>query len=167
MVSQYARQRQSDFPGLILWVPAFGVHYSRLRPPDGATLIRTGQILIDSYENLSASSRSDGFIAAKTADERVVHAASLPFLLRLGSWGFSWHWHGPKLRMPLLMQLAEKDRAICNVAAQRVFAAAPASDKQLVVWPQARHTIFWDPVAPQTVDFTVNWMRQRATSRTS
>ena len=161
VAAEYARARQDRLVALVLMVPAFQVHPSRfLARQDLGLLLRKARSFLDSEENLSVSSRDEGFIRAKIADPLVTHSVHISYLLRLGWMGVRWFWIAASLRLPLLMLLAGKDQAISNTMAQRVYRSigTPADHKQLRIWGNAYHTVCWDPDAPEIIDTAVSWI---------
>jgi alpha-beta hydrolase superfamily lysophospholipase len=160
IAADYARHEQKRLAGLILMVPAFKVHPSRLKNPKGlGQIFRTGRIPIDTTENLQACTRVTGFIRAKQSDWLVTHEVSNTYLIRLARWGGQWPEAAAELKLPLLFCVGSEDQIIDNQAARAVFdrAATPAKQKTWKEWTGACHTLFWDPLTPEVVEYMARW----------
>jgi acylglycerol lipase len=64
----------------------------------------------------------------------------------------------PQLPLPVLLMLAEADQIIDNAATQRLFSCLPASRLQSVVWPNARHTLEFEPGREQIFGRLIEWL---------
>lgn len=71
----------------------------------------------------------------------------------------------PELTMPLLLMLAGRDKIIDNAQVQTFFDRAPSSDKQLIRYAKAEHTLeFETHPEPYFADLT-KWLCSRKASR--
>ena len=188
IAADYARRGQKRLTGLILLTPAFQVHPSRLCvPPEIKELSMTGHISIgkagpfgavttaslgigidarvsiDTAEHLGAGTRVPGFIRAKQRDPLALHEVNMTYLLRLAQTGAEWPEAASELKLPLIMCMAGEDRIIDAETAKRVFDRAGTSKGQKTwkKWDNACHTLCWDPVTPELIDYLAEWATQQ------
>lgn len=91
-------------------------------------------------------------------DELALHRATVSFLKssldldRLAAEA------GRRIRCPVLLMLAGRDRIIDNAATRRYFASIPAADKQLLEYPDAEHTLEFEPNRDRIIGDLVEWL---------
>jgi len=64
---------------------------------------------------------------------------------------------GPTLRLPVLLFLAGQDRIVDNLRLRRFFQALPGPGKRLVVYPEAHHTLEFEPDPRAFLEELVEW----------
>ncbi len=62
------------------------------------------------------------------------------------------------IRAPLLVQLAGRDKIIDNQATRRLFGHVASTDKTLIEFPDACHTLEFDPCRDEAVRSLVDWI---------
>lgn len=70
---------------------------------------------------------------------------------------------GRRLSMPILMMLAGRDRIIDNAATKRIFEQMSSQRKTLIEYPEARHTLEFEPKPDQFIDDLLAWLEGMAT----
>jgi alpha-beta hydrolase superfamily lysophospholipase len=63
----------------------------------------------------------------------------------------------PRLRIPVLLQLAGEDTVVSNAASRELASRLP-SDPQITEYGQAFHALFHDPLASEVFDDLRNWL---------
>jgi alpha-beta hydrolase superfamily lysophospholipase len=71
---------------------------------------------------------------------------------------------GPEIQVPVLLMLAGRDRIIDNDAMKRFFATVASQDKTLVEFPQATHTLEFDPCFEEFVQKLLAWLNAQSKS---
>lgn len=152
---------QSRLVALSLFAPAFQVHRSRFMAPLSLKRLMTqGKVPIITPSHLEPATRDPQFLEARLKDPLTLQEVAPGYLLRLFWLGQQWPRLAERLRLPVFIGLAEKDWIIDNAAAQRVIERTPHQAKQLVIWPEAHHTVFWDPVAPTLFADWDRWLKE-------
>lgn len=67
--------------------------------------------------------------------------------------------------VPVLLLLAEQDRIIDNVATRRIVERFPATDRTVIEYPEAHHTLEFEPGGPPFVDDVLKWLAERTPNR--
>ncbi|HMP60023.1 MAG TPA: alpha/beta fold hydrolase [Gemmatales bacterium] len=162
LAATLAVDAQSRLAGLALLVPAFQVHRSRFMAPVSVSRLFTqGLIPIVADCHLTPATRDPRFVESRLKDPLTLQEVNPAYLLRLFWLSQRWPASARQLQLPLFVGLAEKDCIVDNAAAQRVLEKASSPIKDLRLWPEAYHTVFWDPVLPTLMtDFDV-WLKQR------
>lgn len=70
----------------------------------------------------------------------------------------------PYLTMPSLLMLAGGDEIVDNEAVERFFQGVAATDRTVVTYPEARHTLEFEPGREQYVADLINWLQERSPS---
>jgi alpha-beta hydrolase superfamily lysophospholipase len=154
---------QKRLAGLALLAPAFLVHHSRFRAPGNiAQILFSLRIPINTREHLEPSTRDPGFITARLADPYAINEVYPGYLMKLGMLGMGWPQAASDLTLPLYIGVPAKDQIIDSRAARWVFTRAATAPEQKTwqEWPDAYHTVFWDPIAPALVDTLAQWSRR-------
>jgi acylglycerol lipase len=153
---------QPRLAGLSLLAPAFQVHRSRFMAPMSLSRLMTqGRIPIVTPSHLQPATRDPRFLEARLKDPLTLQEVAPGYLLRLFWLGQQWPRLAERLRLPSFMGLAEKDWIVDNAAAQRVLERMPERGKVLKLWPEAHHTVFWDPITPTLVTDWDAWVNQQ------
>lgn len=66
-----------------------------------------------------------------------------------------------KVACPTLMMLASQDRIIDNSATENYFQRIATSQKELIIYPEAAHTLEFEPNREEIFDALVNWLNCR------
>jgi alpha-beta hydrolase superfamily lysophospholipase len=69
-------------------------------------------------------------------------------------------WAARYVNVPTLVVLAEKDRIIDNAKTRRFVRKFPTSDLTIHEFPDAHHTLEFEPDGPPFVDLVMNWIRE-------
>lgn len=67
-----------------------------------------------------------------------------------------------RITMPTLLMLAGRDRIIDNAATKAYFARLGSSDRTLVEYPEAAHTLEFEPNRDEFVDALLDWLEHLA-----
>jgi len=62
---------------------------------------------------------------------------------------------------PTLLLLAGQDRIIDNVQTRRFVASFPTRDNRVIDYPEAHHTLEFEPDAHPFVEDVVRWIKRR------
>jgi alpha-beta hydrolase superfamily lysophospholipase len=160
LAAHYALASQKRLAGLALLAPAFLVHHTRFRTPGNiAQILFSMRIPISTREHLEPSTRDPGFIAARLADPWAVNEVYPSYLMKLGMLGMEWPQAASDLKLPLYIGIPGNDQIIDSRVSRWVFvrAQAPPEEKRWQEWPDACHTLFWDPIAPDLVETLAQW----------
>lgn len=65
-----------------------------------------------------------------------------------------------RIRCPVLLMLAGRDRIIDNAATRRYFERIPAAHRKVIEYPDARHTLEFEPNREQIVDDLLAWLAE-------
>jgi alpha-beta hydrolase superfamily lysophospholipase len=68
-----------------------------------------------------------------------------------------------KVTTPVLLMLAERDRIIDNAKTRRFVEQFAATDKTIIEYPGAHHTLEFEPEPRRFVDDLITWLESRAT----
>jgi alpha-beta hydrolase superfamily lysophospholipase len=69
--------------------------------------------------------------------------------------------------VPVLLLLAGRDRIIDNARTRRFVASFPAADKTIIEYPEAHHTLEFEPPPHPYLDDLIGWLRRQALSRSA
>jgi alpha-beta hydrolase superfamily lysophospholipase len=152
--------------GLILLCPGF---FSKVRPSlrdglgiFGARLVTPRKLFavpLNDPELFTATPRwqqflRDDFLALRQATARLmVESARLDFYRRLTP-GY--------VRMPVLLMLAELDRITDNVPTRRFVESFASTDKQIIEYPGAHHTLEFEPDPDIFIGDLRHWLKQHS-----
>jgi alpha-beta hydrolase superfamily lysophospholipase len=164
VAADYAWRGEQRLAGLVLLVPAFGVHRSRVRAPgEVGGLLRTGRITLDNEQNLLGSTRDKDFPKAKLADQLTTHAVRPIYLTAIAGMQLDWPRAASELKMPLFIGTAGNDQIVDNQVTERVLEGArtPKDQKTWRQWNDAYHTLCWDPLTPRIFQEVAAWVLQR------
>ena len=67
-----------------------------------------------------------------------------------------------KVRQPSLLMLAGQDRIVNNALTLGYFESLASPDRHLIVYPEAHHTLEFEPDGPPFVDDLLKWLTERA-----
>jgi alpha-beta hydrolase superfamily lysophospholipase len=166
LAADYAWRGEKPLAGLVLMVPAFSVHASRLQGATSgvARLLTGGRVAIGTRESLESCTRDKAFLEARLADKLALNEVELSFLTRLLRMQTDVVAAAGAIKVPLYVTVAGKDRVIDNAVVERFYAAAgtPKDAKTWRRWEGAHHTLCWDPVTRQAIDDIARWvLKQR------
>ena len=65
------------------------------------------------------------------------------------------------MQLPSLLTLAGQDRIIDNTATRRFAASFPSHDNRVIDYPNAHHTLEFEPDGHPFVQDLANWMARR------
>jgi alpha-beta hydrolase superfamily lysophospholipase len=71
---------------------------------------------------------------------------------------------GAAIRCPTLLMLAGRDRIIDNAAMRRFFESIASSEKRLVEFPDAAHTLEFEACFEEFIAALLNWLNQHEKS---
>jgi alpha-beta hydrolase superfamily lysophospholipase len=164
IAADYAWRGEKRLAGLVLLVPAFGVHRSRVQPSgEVASFLKTRRITLDNEKNLMESTRDKDFPKVKVADPLATHSVRPMYLAAIAGMQLDWPRAAAELQMPLFIGTAGKDQIVDSQIAARVFerARSPKDQKSWRQWDEAYHTLCWDPLTPQIFQDVTTWVLQR------
>jgi alpha-beta hydrolase superfamily lysophospholipase len=92
------------------------------------------------------------------ADPLSLRQASARFLLASRGLDILLHHKACALRLPVLLFLAGRDRIVDNGALRRFFAALPDEGKRLVYYPEAHHTLEFEPDPRPFFEELLRWV---------
>lgn len=163
LAAAVARQRPDLVDGLALLYPGIS---SRIRPrPLQTAQLRLARLLgvryrrapipLDDPELFTSDPAAQEFIRT---DPLTLHQATAGFFLADQELTRIAQSSGPFLRIPTLMMLAGRDR-ICDVESSRAyFKTIAALDKTLIEFPDATHTLEFDPCFEDFLAALISWL---------
>lgn len=92
------------------------------------------------------------------ADPLSLHRATARFLMASRWLDRLLRGKAPALRLPLLLFLAGEDRILDNLKLRRFFQAVADGRKRLVVYPQAQHTLEFEPDPQPFFEEIIRWV---------
>lgn len=112
---------------------------------------------------LTSGSRDPEFIENKRNDRLALREVSPAYVLRIGQ-AIARALLRPRIRVecPVFIAHGESDRILSPVGSRVLHFRINCPDKQLVMFPQAYHTLFWDPVSPQLFAQLTDWIQSQA-----
>jgi alpha-beta hydrolase superfamily lysophospholipase len=158
------RRHPALVDGLVLLCPGF---FARVRPPFkdrlGILISRLFRpsaffpIPLDEAELFTANPRWLRFLRQDTLTQHYASARFLVESVRLDGYLRFCPRH---VKVPVLLQLAEKDRIIDNVRTRRFVERFAAADKQIVEYPGAHHTLEFEPDPEAFIRETCTWLER-------
>jgi len=85
------------------------------------------------------------WLAFLREDPLALHEATARFLVESVRLDFYLRWLPARVRLPVLLLLAERDRIIDNAATRRFVERFALGDKQIIEYPSAHHTLEFEP----------------------
>jgi alpha-beta hydrolase superfamily lysophospholipase len=166
LAADYAWRGERRLAGLVLLVPAFGVHTARLEKPvaELVSALGSGRVALGTPDKIGASTRNAGFVRARLADPLALADVRLSYLVKLARLEQDWPRAAAEFNLPLFVCVAGNDRIVDNKATERFFekAATPPADKTWRRFDEAFHTLCWDPITPALVEDLAQWVLRRA-----
>jgi alpha-beta hydrolase superfamily lysophospholipase len=163
------RRHPDAFDGIVLIAPGL---YPRVRPGIGerlriiaARLVapqRTFPIPLNDPESFTANVerrhfiRNDPFMLRRATARMLFESGRLDVYLRFST---------RCVTVPVLLLLAEHDRIIDNAATRRMVERFPATDRTVIEYPDAYHTLEFEPGGPPFVDDVLKWLAERSPNR--
>jgi alpha-beta hydrolase superfamily lysophospholipase len=159
------RRHPGLIDGLALLCPGF---YAQVRPPFGQRLRilwsrlvaprRLFPVPLSDPELFTATPRWQQFVRDDALGLRQATARLLIESVRLdGYLRFARRY----VTVPVLLMLAGKDRVIRNERTRRLLERWPATDKQLIEYPQAHHTLEFEPDPDRFINDLRGWLERR------
>jgi acylglycerol lipase len=160
LAADYAWRGEQRLAGLALLAPAFQVHPSIKADPDEiSNALRKGYVSLETKAQLAASTASPGFMKARIEDKLALDHVKLSYLVVLARLQQKWPKAAVKIKLPLFVGVAGRDRVVDPEAVKRFYkdAATPKKKKMWRQWDKAYHTVCWDPLTPDVVEDLAKW----------
>src|SRR5439155_3560464 len=148
--------------GLVLIAPGLR---PRVRPPLGHRLRimisrfvaprRRFPIPLNNPELFTASPDRRRYIRD---DSLSLRDASARLLFESGRMDVYLRFAARHVTVPVLLLLAQHDRIVDNVATRRLVARFPTTDKSVIEYPNAHHTLEFEPGGPPFLDDLIGWL---------
>lgn len=161
------RRHRGLVDGLVLLCPGF---FPRVRPPAKQQLPiawsrlvaprRLFPIPLNHPELFTATQRWQQFIREDPLSLRQATARLLIESVRLSGY---MKFCPKSVTVPILLLLAGKDGIIDNVRTRRYVESFAASDKQIIEYPAAHHTLEFEPAPDRFVDDLIGWLNRHCT----
>jgi alpha-beta hydrolase superfamily lysophospholipase len=161
----YAKSDGVELAGLVLLAPALNLHLSQYFSLESALLfpnllyaVRKPVInLVGS--RLEESTRDDDFVLSRRTDPLSYKQVSFGYLLDGQRLVWDWRWAiAPKVQTPTLIVKGESDRIVSHGQCVEFYERLAASDKQLEMFPEVKHTTLWDPQRDEILQLVGDWL---------
>jgi alpha-beta hydrolase superfamily lysophospholipase len=155
--------------GLALLCPGF---FGRVAPPLGqrfaiawSRLVEPGRLFpipLNDPELFTATPQWQQFIRDDPLSLRQATARLLIESVRLGGY---LRVVPNQIHVPVLLMLAENDRIIHNERTRRYVERFATTDKEMIVYPGAHHTLEFEPERDRIIDDLQGWIERHTVSR--
>ncbi len=166
LAADYAWHGERRLAGLGLLVPAFGVYEGLLEKNilGLGEMLTTRRVPLGTPDQIHGCTRSPAFARARLADPLALNEVRLAYVMNIGRMQRDWPAAAPEVNLPLYIVVGGKDRVVDNKATKKVFdhAAMPGPEKTWRSYPDASHTVCWDPDTPAIIDGLARWVLQKA-----
>ncbi len=136
------------------WAERCAVLWARLTKPD-----RLFPIPLSDPELFTALPRWLQFLRE---DPLALHHATARFLVESVRLDGYVRWARRSVRVPVLLLLAEKDRIIDNQRTRAFVERLPTTDKEILTYPGAHHTLEFEPEPDRFVEDLLRWLANHA-----
>jgi alpha-beta hydrolase superfamily lysophospholipase len=163
------RRHPNSCDGIVLIAPGL---CPRVRPSMGERLriigarlvapLRTFPIPLNDPELFTANAERRLFIHN---DPLMLRRATARMLFESGRLDVYLRFAARCVTMPVLLLLAEQDRIIDNAATRRIVERFPATERSVMEYPGAHHTLEFEPGGPPFVDDVLKWLAERSPNR--
>lgn len=164
---------QRRHPGLVAGLALLGPGlFPRVRPPLRQRLAiawarvtaprRLFPIPLDDPELFTASPHWQRFLRE---DPLSLHQATARFLVESARLDGYLGWCPSSVRLPILLLLAEHDRIIDNTATRRFVDRFASTDKVVIEYPGAHHTLEFEPDPQIFIGDLQHWLERHALAR--
>jgi len=157
----------SKLSGLILIAPGLIIHRDQICHPETfqvlpKALLKPGTPTVNIVgSRLEMGTRDPEFIKKRRKDELALSKVSLKYLLTLAKIDCLWEKRYPRnIQIPTLILQGLRDRALNPKGASKLYDLISSKDKERVIFPQAFHTLLWDPDTPRVFEAISEWLRQ-------
>lgn len=162
-----AARPDADLAGLVLQSPALSAHPSQVIGPQLVLAGLAGVLAPDHptiplTDFLAAGSRDPEFFRIRREDPLAQARVSARYLARFALDSARWRTHAPSIRTPVLVLQAGYDRIVRTPPMRELLALAPSADETLRAYPEAYHTLLWDPRTPEVLRDVGDWLLARA-----
>ncbi|HEX8813921.1 MAG TPA: alpha/beta hydrolase [Terriglobales bacterium] len=164
----YAKSDGLELTGLVLLAPALNLHPSQFFSVESALLFPN---LIYAHRKpvinlvgarLEESTRDDDFVVTRRTDPLAYKNVSFGYLLDGQRLVWDWRWAiAPKVKTPTLIVKGQSDRIVSHAQCLEFYQRLAASDKQLEMFPDVKHTTLWDPQRDEILQLVSHWMSNR------
>ncbi len=161
----YGSNNSHDLAGLILVAPALGVHIKQLLTTSTSLLalyliLAPDQPVIDLGKNrLEISSRDAQFKEYRVNDSLALQKVSARYIYTLYSMTKGWKKKYPEnIAIPTLIIQGLQDKVINPQCAQKLYDLIKREDKEIRLFPDAYHTLFFDSDSPQVFKAVIDWL---------
>jgi alpha-beta hydrolase superfamily lysophospholipase len=164
----YAKSDGVELTGLVLLAPALNLHPSQYFSLESALLfpnllyaVRKPVINLVGTR-LEESTRDDDFVISRRTDPLSYKNVSFGYLLDGQRLVWDWRWAiAPKVKTPTLIVKGESDRIVSHGQCLEFYERLAASDKQLEMFPEIKHTTLWDPQRDEVLQLVGDWVLNR------
>ncbi|GAB4136933.1 MAG: alpha/beta hydrolase [Planctomycetaceae bacterium] len=100
-------------------------------------------------------------------DERTLHEATTGFFIANRNLDRAVHNYAEWIHCPLLLMLAGQDRIINNQETKQFYERLGSTTRQLLEYPEAAHTLEFEPNREEIVSDLINWLDDQCGARLS
>jgi alpha-beta hydrolase superfamily lysophospholipase len=140
------------------WAERLGILWARLTAPG-----RLFPVPLDDPELFTATPRWQQFLRE---DPLALHRATARLLVESVRLDGYLRWARRRVRVPVLVLLAEKDRIIDNVLTRAFVDRFPTTDRETITCPGAHHTLEFEPEPDRFIDDILVWLGRHGTATT-
>lgn len=114
-------------------------------------------------ERLQFASRDTAFLVLRRTDPLGQTAVTPAYMLQYMSDASRWRkqWAG-RITWPLLVQQGERDMVVVPWVSRGFAAQTPSRDTTTLSYPDAFHTLFWDPLTPRVLADMGDWILEHS-----
>lgn len=166
-VASYAKDHNSGIAGIILIAPSFKVHVCQYLKLKSITLFPVLLLLPDQEvlslidKKLDESSRDKNWVINRRADTLALSHVSGKYLSIIQQLTSGWKSDIPRqISVPVLILHGAKDKTVDISGSSLFLKALNSKDKELIIIPEAPHTILWDDNTPHVLEKMYSWIRQ-------
>lgn len=163
----YGSNNSHYLAGLILVAPGPGVHVRQLLTTSTLLLplyliLAPDQPVIDLSKNrLEISSRDAQFKEYRVNDPLAFQKVSARYIYTLYSMTKDWKKKYPEnIAIPTLIIQGLQDKVLDPQCAKKLYDSIESEDKEIRLFPDAYHTLFFDPDSPQVFKAVVDWLER-------
>jgi alpha-beta hydrolase superfamily lysophospholipase len=152
--------------GLVLIAPGL---YPRVRPPLGERLRIAAARLLQPRRRFRIPLNDPALFTADPArrefirnDPLALRDATARMLFESARLDVYLRFAARHVSMPVLLLLAENDRIIDNASTRRFVERFPTADRTVIEYPDAHHTLEFEPGGPPHLNDLLSWLEKRA-----
>lgn len=166
-VASYAKDHNNEIAGIILIAPSFKVHVSQYLKFKSIALLpvilffRDQEVLSLVDNRLDESSRDKNWVKDRRADTLALSRVSGNYLSIIQQLNSGWKSDIPgQISVPVLIFHGGEDKIVDKSGSVLFVRALKSTDKELIILPEAPHSILWDDSTPDILAKMHSWILQ-------